>query len=35
MLRLREAGPADEAFVAGLVPRFVEHGAADGHAPPR
>ncbi len=26
-------GPADEAFVAGLVPRFVEHGAADGHTP--
>lgn len=33
MLRLREAGPGDEAFVVGLVPRFVEHGAADGHTP--
>ncbi len=33
MLRLRPAGPADEAFVVGLVPRFVEHGAADGHTP--
>ena len=31
MLRIREAGPDDEAFVVGLVPRFVEHGAADGH----
>ncbi len=33
MTRVREARPDDEAFVAGLVPRFVEHGAADGHAP--
>ena len=33
MTRVREARPGDEAFVAGLVPRFVEHGAADGHTP--
>jgi GNAT superfamily N-acetyltransferase len=31
MTRVREARPDDEAFVAELVPRFVEHGAADGH----
>jgi ribosomal protein S18 acetylase RimI-like enzyme len=31
MTRVREARPDDETFVAGLVPRFVEHGAADGH----
>ena len=31
MTRVREARPGDEAFVADLVPRFVEHGAADGH----
>jgi ribosomal protein S18 acetylase RimI-like enzyme len=31
MTRVREARPDDEEFVAGLVPRFVEHGAADGH----
>ncbi|HEV3087717.1 MAG TPA: hypothetical protein VGX96_10880, partial [Candidatus Elarobacter sp.] len=30
---VREAGAGDEAFVVGLVPRFVEHGAADGHSP--
>jgi len=30
---VREARAADEEFVLGLVPRFVEHGAADGHAP--
>ncbi|MDQ6941493.1 MAG: GNAT family N-acetyltransferase [Candidatus Eremiobacteraeota bacterium] len=28
---MREARPGDDAFVAELVPRFVEHGAADGH----
>lgn len=28
---LRDAGPDDDAFVAGLVPRFVEHGVAGGH----
>jgi GNAT superfamily N-acetyltransferase len=33
MTRVRDARPADEAFVAELVPRFVEHGAADGHTP--
>jgi ribosomal protein S18 acetylase RimI-like enzyme len=34
MTRVREARAADdEAFVASLVPRFVEHGAADGHTP--
>jgi GNAT superfamily N-acetyltransferase len=33
MIRVREARAADEEFVAGLVPRFVEHGAADGHTP--
>jgi ribosomal protein S18 acetylase RimI-like enzyme len=32
-MRVREARAADDAFVAGLVPRFVEHGAADGHTP--
>lgn len=31
MITLRDARTDDEAFVAGLVPRFVEHGAADGH----
>ncbi len=31
MPRLRDAGPEDEAFVVGLVPRFVEHGVAGGH----
>jgi ribosomal protein S18 acetylase RimI-like enzyme len=31
MTRVREARPGDGAFVAELVPRFVEHGAADGH----
>ena len=31
MLRLRDAGPEDEAFVVGLVPRFIEHGVAGGH----
>ena len=31
MIRLRDARAEDEAFVLGLVPRFVEHGAADGH----
>jgi GNAT superfamily N-acetyltransferase len=29
---VRPARPDDEAFVVGLVPRFVEHGAADGHS---
>ncbi|HEY0396109.1 MAG TPA: GNAT family N-acetyltransferase [Candidatus Elarobacter sp.] len=33
MIRLRAAHAGDEEFVAGLVPRFVEHGAADGHTP--
>jgi len=33
MIRLRAAHAGDEDFVAGLVPRFVEHGAADGHTP--
>ncbi len=32
-MTIREAGPGDEDFIAGLVPRFVEHGAADGHTP--
>jgi ribosomal protein S18 acetylase RimI-like enzyme len=31
MTTVREARPGDDAFVAALVPRFVEHGAADGH----
>jgi ribosomal protein S18 acetylase RimI-like enzyme len=31
MTRVREAHPGDGAFVGELVPRFVEHGAADGH----
>jgi len=31
MIRLRDARPDDADFVVGLVPRFVEHGAADGH----
>ncbi|HEY0382615.1 MAG TPA: GNAT family N-acetyltransferase [Candidatus Elarobacter sp.] len=30
---MRDARADDEAFVAELVPRFVEHGAADGHTP--
>ena len=30
-MRVRPAEPDDEAFVVRLVPRFVEHGAADGH----
>jgi GNAT superfamily N-acetyltransferase len=30
---VRPAQPDDEPFVVGLVPRFVEHGAADGHTP--
>ncbi|MBV8749006.1 MAG: GNAT family N-acetyltransferase [Candidatus Eremiobacteraeota bacterium] len=30
-LTLRAATNADEAFIHALVPRFVEHGAADGH----
>jgi GNAT superfamily N-acetyltransferase len=30
---VREATPGDAAFVLSLVPRFVEHGAADGHPP--
>lgn len=33
MIRLRDATPDDASFVAGLVPRFVEHAAADGHTP--
>jgi ribosomal protein S18 acetylase RimI-like enzyme len=33
MIRVRDARADDEAFVAGLAPRFVEHGAADGHTP--
>jgi ribosomal protein S18 acetylase RimI-like enzyme len=34
MTRVRDArAGADDAFVAELVPRFVEHGAADGHTP--
>lgn len=28
---MRAATPGDDAFVAGLVPRFVEHGVAGGH----
>jgi GNAT superfamily N-acetyltransferase len=31
LIRLRDARAGDVAFVAGLVPRFVEHGSADGH----
>ena len=31
-MRLRDATPGDDAFVAGLVPRFVEHGVAGGHS---
>ncbi len=32
MTRVRDARAGDDdAFVASLVPRFVEHGAADGH----
>ena len=33
MTRVRVARPDDEEFVVSLVPRFVEHGAADGHSP--
>jgi GNAT superfamily N-acetyltransferase len=33
LIRLREARADDVTFVVGLVPRFVEHGAADGHTP--
>ena len=33
MTRVRDARAGDGAFIAGLVPRFVEHGAADGHTP--
>jgi ribosomal protein S18 acetylase RimI-like enzyme len=33
MIRLREATGGDEDFIVSLVPRFVEHGAADGHTP--
>jgi len=33
VISLREARADDEAFIVGLVPRFVEHGAADGHTP--
>ncbi len=32
-MKVRDARAGDEAFVVELVPRFVEHGAADGHAP--
>lgn len=32
-MTIREARIDDAAFVASLVPRFVEHGAADGHTP--
>ena len=32
MIRVRDAGHGDEAFVVGLVPRFVEHAAADAHS---
>jgi GNAT superfamily N-acetyltransferase len=31
VIRLRAARPDDEAFVVGLVPRFVENGVAGGH----
>jgi GNAT superfamily N-acetyltransferase len=30
-MTVREARAGDVPFVVGLVPRFVEHGAADGH----
>ena len=33
MIRLREATVSDGDFIVSLVPRFVEHGAADGHSP--
>jgi GNAT superfamily N-acetyltransferase len=33
LIRLRDARAEDQPFVLGLVPRFVEHGAADGHSP--
>jgi GNAT superfamily N-acetyltransferase len=33
LIRLRDARADDVAFVVGLVPRFVEYGAADGHTP--
>ena len=32
-MKVRDARAGDEAFVVKLVPRFVEHGAADGHTP--
>ena len=32
-MNVRDARIGDEAFVLELVPRFVEHGAADGHTP--
>ncbi|HTW82989.1 MAG TPA: GNAT family N-acetyltransferase [Candidatus Sulfotelmatobacter sp.] len=32
-MTIRPARPDDETFVVELVPRFVEHGAADGHTP--
>ena len=32
-MSVREAREDDEDFIVGLVPRFVEHGAADGHTP--
>ena len=32
-MTVRDATPGDVEFVVGLVPRFVEHGAADGHPP--
>ncbi len=32
-MTVREARAGDEDFIVGLVPRFVEHGAADGHTP--
>jgi len=33
VIRIRAANAGDEPFVAALVPRFVEHGTPDGHAP--
>jgi ribosomal protein S18 acetylase RimI-like enzyme len=33
LICLRKARADDVPFVVGLVPRFVEHGAADGHTP--
>ena len=32
-MNVRDARGGDEDFIVGLVPRFVEHGAADGHTP--